>query len=863
MDVEVAFVPVEETETVAALLTEEATWSSKIVLEVRFGAAMVGVDVPILIKGISFAAKARTECKLKAQMPFISKIEFCFLETPKIDFVLKPLKSFDMMDLPGLAKYLDSVIESSLVSMINPNKMLIDMEPLAVFGESGITQITIGELRMKKSDKIDAYVKVSVLEKQIYKTKFVKDERFPYWNETCYFVSDNLNKEVEFEVWDHNLIDDKFLGRASMSLKELFYNPKQRVWWLDVFKIEGRKPVGKLQVAAIFHVSQQQTLRVDNASALNEDMGILKVNIQQAKEILSAKNFNLFVEMSFAKLARSASSNLLNLDSEDNVLFKTRIKKESKSPIWCEEMSIVVRDLDDRLRFQLIDKSDTIGSSSNPLGDVLLSIKDVIEVDDQWYKLTDGSKLKLDFDYISVDTVKGDTECIGVGKIELKEAKLPETYGKSPFLVRLRFGSKPDIHFVAKSRSATLQQPIFQQTLYFRAFDLDLFIDLFKIGFSGNEELIGSCVIDKSLNGSASNVFLDSEGENIGSISYLFHGIKGFVESSGDSPLEELEVSETKSQTTTAQGTTSAQSEGTHTQSAQSTNSQSVQNHQSEHKTNSTSETSDSKSIEDVNLDPLSPQEIKAKKGFLKRSTGKIGRVLSKGTSKVTGAVGKGGSLVTGVVGKGVNVVAKGGSLVGGVIKGGAGFLLNGVEENEIIPRSAGDGRANCGILSILLKECDVDNVIGNVRINNEPLLDTFELGLLSETLILNDHAAKIFLTLSDKQSHSREPLGIASFDLNGLSFEKELTLLKIDGTEGPKIKIALKYKQVDLFYKPTEVSSEKGLLYVQLLSATDLIAGDASGFSDPFVILNLDFEKVAKSQKVKKTLNPSFNETF
>lgn len=113
---ELLFVPIEIAEDASVFIrkTSGYQWNSKIVLAARFGASLVGVgvDIPILLKGISFKGKLRVQMKLTSTLPIIKIVEISFTEHPKIDFILKPLKSLDLMDVRKFYKF------SYLVSLI-------------------------------------------------------------------------------------------------------------------------------------------------------------------------------------------------------------------------------------------------------------------------------------------------------------------------------------------------------------------------------------------------------------------------------------------------------------------------------------------------------------------------------------------------------------------------------------------------------------------------------------------------------------------------------------------------------------------------------------------------------------------------
>lgn len=55
----------------------------------------------------------------------------------------------------------------------------------------------------------------------------------------------------------------------------------------------------------------------------------------------------------------------------------------------------------------------------------------------------------------------------------------------------------------------------------------------------------------------------------------------------------------------------------------------------------------------------------------------------------------------------------------------------------------------------------------------------------------------------------------------------------------------------------------DQGTLRVTLVDGNDLLAADRSGKSDPFVVFTLNDNRVYKSETVKKTLTPVWNERF
>ncbi|KAI8875371.1 hypothetical protein K501DRAFT_202772 [Backusella circina FSU 941] len=102
---------------------------------------------------------------------------------------------------------------------------------------------------------------------------------------------------------------------------------------------------------------------------------------------------------------------------------------------------------------------------------------------------------------------------------------------------------------------------------------------------------------------------------------------------------------------------------------------------------------------------------------------------------------------------------------------------------------------------------------------------------------------------------------------MTGSTFENdEGVWLKLMGTDGPgRIRLSADYEPLDNYVlNPDESLDNQGVLTCRLLSGKDLKAADKSGTSDPYVIFNVNGEKVYKSDVVKKTLNPKWtNEKF
>lgn len=63
----------------------------KIILEIHLGKGFATAAMPILVENISFSGLMRIRMKLMSNFPHVQILDFCFLEKPNIDYVLKPI----------------------------------------------------------------------------------------------------------------------------------------------------------------------------------------------------------------------------------------------------------------------------------------------------------------------------------------------------------------------------------------------------------------------------------------------------------------------------------------------------------------------------------------------------------------------------------------------------------------------------------------------------------------------------------------------------------------------------------------------------------------------------------------------------
>lgn len=88
-------------------------------------------------------------------------------------------------------------------------------------------------------------------------------------------------------------------------------------------------------------------------------------------------------------------------------------------------------------------------------------------------------------------------------------------------------------------------------------------------------------------------------------------------------------------------------------------------------------------------------------------------------------------------------------------------------------------------------------------------------------------------------------------------------TLADGDERNASTVRIEARFVPVPVELEPRESVNNQGTLHVQLLDGRDLLAADRGGKSDPYAVFSLNDQKVYKSETIKKTVNPDWNESF
>lgn len=158
-------------------------------------------------------------------------------------------------------------------------------------------------------------------------------------------------------------------------------------------------------------------------------------------------------------------------------------------------------------------------------------------------------------------------------------------------------------------------------------------------------------------------------------------------------------------------------------------------------------------------------------------------------------------------------------------------FLFDERAYPDYVTRSSKGGKLTSGTGSAFIR--DLENSQVTLRLTSKPTVTS-----RSDVLAVTEKPIKVKQLLQD-------------------GFEKPTTI----SFAGNKINLSTEYAPCTVDLGPSETMADTGLLQLSIISASGLRSADSGGSSDPYVEAIVDGTQVFRSQTVKKSLNPEWNE--
>lgn len=242
MDWQFSFTP-NDVSNMTAIEAKEKI-NPKIALGVTIGKSFVSKSLPVLVEDINVAGRMRITIKFGESFPNIKTVSISLLEPPLIDFALKPVGGdtlgLDVMSfLPGLKTFVKTMINSNVGPMLySPNKLDIDVEEIMAAQSQdtiGVVAVTVRSAeKLKGSDfitnTVDPYVTITtdneVTSENDIRTSIKSDVTSPRWNETKYLLVNSLNQKLHLKCFDFNDIrKDSLIGELEFDMSDLYQQP--------------------------------------------------------------------------------------------------------------------------------------------------------------------------------------------------------------------------------------------------------------------------------------------------------------------------------------------------------------------------------------------------------------------------------------------------------------------------------------------------------------------------------------------------------------------------------------------------------------------------------------------------------------
>ncbi|KAK3814034.1 MAG: C2 domain-containing protein [Benniella sp.] len=389
MDWRVSFTPTDLEDMTPRQLRTQA--NPKIVITIRLKNG--GVGIPIVLEEMAFRGFMRFKLKLTSNFPHIKTVDFCLLEPPAIDYVLRPVGGetlgFDIAHIPGLQAFIREQIHNIIGPMMYaPNVYTLDLENIMTGGKSltaaaGVVQFTIYEAKDLKNSEVlgnsDPYIKIRLGNRsELAQTSVKQNTQNPVWDETNMILVNNLHEVICMEIFDKdNVRKDRQLGQANFDLKSLESEAVQDDIWCKVLR--NGKERGSVRIRAAYFPVQEPALAADGVTLVpvESNCGIMAVNIAQAKDI--------------SKTGKTKSHCVVYLNGK---VIDTTKSMTGANPAWGADVDLFVTDLANaQIAIEVVSDDDHVIGSYGVSAKKL--VKDTTDKED-WVALQGGDgKLKV------------------------------------------------------------------------------------------------------------------------------------------------------------------------------------------------------------------------------------------------------------------------------------------------------------------------------------------------------------------------------------------------------------------------------------------------------------------------------------
>ncbi|SCV01123.1 LAMI_0G09450g1_1 [Lachancea mirantina] len=336
----------------------------KIALGVTIGKGFVSKSLPVLVENINVAGKLRVTIKFGQSFPNIEIVSISLLEPPFIDFALKPVGGdtlgLDVMSfLPGLKTFVKTMINSNVGPMLyNPNKLDINVQEIMkqqAQDAIGVVAVTINSAKDLQApdfagNSVDPYVTLTT-DRDItgvtpIRTTVKSSITSPVWNETKYLLVTTLEQTLSLNCFDLNdLRKDTLIGKVQIDMKDFYQRPSLENQKSKI--VSGGKNRGTLDYDIHWLPVTEEKPEREDGDATDEKEG----REEQAEEGQVASDVGI-IKLTLHKVkdlkgsTSSTFSSTLSPSAEmlvdGKVVKKYRTLRRIKEPSWQETNEVLI-----------------------------------------------------------------------------------------------------------------------------------------------------------------------------------------------------------------------------------------------------------------------------------------------------------------------------------------------------------------------------------------------------------------------------------------------------------------------------------------------------------------------------------------
>lgn len=799
----------------------------RVIMNARIGKGRVGAGIPVMLEDMAFSGHLRVTIKFMSRYPFVKLAEVSFLGKPQFDYILKPLGAdsfgFDVNVIPGLANFIQEQVHSMLGPlMYAPNVLTVDVDRFMAgdfdfSAANGVLAVTVYSTdRIKHCDDLldgspNPYIRFYLNHGQELDRTSVCESTFePKWNETRYLKLNNLNSLLSMELKTSRPgRKDRRLGTANFDLSRLDGETQAEQEGLNLMLLRNGKHVSDLRVDIRYLPISKPNKRDDGTvePAVESNSGVLRLMIHECRDLISTEKISPYVRIIVNGLEK----------------YKSPIIKNKKNPKFESPYEIVV--LDKTTFFIRAEVRDS-RADDKLLGVFTSYLSDVVrlqEKNDSWWDLVTGDEcmgqLRLSAEWKPMlmsglsDYVSGhgfDKPPIGVVRFTFWEARDLRnvemvTNGKSDPYVRVLSG------YQVRGRTEVIDNnlnPEWGETLYIPVHSLKENFVLEAMDWNARSR-------DKSL-GMTEFKVADIIQQKIGDQSV---NPDVWYESNGTrvDRWERLHSVDRRS------------SKGDLHYSAEF-------------------------------FPVLGVPQL--------RSSNAADTIHSNQTSKISST-------------SAVSTSTASNEPAPLPLKGLHGSFIK-YTPDDLVDLNA----YNSGVLKIKIYEVQLSHVAYcYCQVIVDTLMPQYKTAKLRGETLKFDECADMFIKEADfsrvaieikpAQSDEKEVYKLGHWIESGSNIVRRImkrkrlgldrkddgTWFNLMGTDGPaRIRLGFEYDPMENFLlNPDESLDNQGILTVDLVGAQNLMAADKTGTSDPYVVFNVNGERVHKSEVIRKTCNPKW----